>query len=225
MDKSSTTPDTHQTVKKMGWIPTPGQNPDRRRSHDVARHSRFVSTMKFVLPALALTLLALAFFIPAFDKDDAAISLDYQDITVGDHKLTMNKPRFLSSGMDNQQYVVTADSATQVDITSKVIELTNLQADISMKNDRWLSLSAPKGTLNPDLGTLDLQGGINIFSDSGDQIYAKSAHIKLKERVIESPNGLKGHGPMGEIEADSLVADQINGNIKFVGNVKMILYP
>ncbi|MBL4741175.1 MAG: LPS export ABC transporter periplasmic protein LptC [Sneathiella sp.] len=209
----------------MGWIPTPDQNPDRRSSHDAGRHSRFVSTMKFVLPVLALTLLALAFFIPAFEKDDTAISLEYQDVTVGDHKLTMSNPRFLSSDKDGQQYVVTAESATQIDITSKVIELTNLQADISLKNNRWISLSAPKGKLNPDLGILDLQGGIDIFSDSGDQIYTKSAHIKLKERVIETLDGLRGHGPMGEIEADSLVVDQLNGNIKFVGNVKMILYP
>jgi len=225
MGKSSTPTHTEQPITKMGWIPESEQNSDRRGTHDTTRHSRFVSTMKFILPALALILLALAFFIPAIDSDDADISLEYQNVTVGDHKLTMSKPRFLSSGKDNQQYVVTADSATQLDITSKVIDLTNLQADISMKNGRWISLSAPKGRLNPDLGILDLQGGIDIFSDSGEQIYAKSAHIKLKERVIESREGLKGHGPMGEIMADSLVADQLNGNIKFVGNVKMTLYP
>lgn len=181
--------------------------------------------MKFLLPIAALILIALAFFLPTLNQDDTSISLEYQNVTVGDHKLTMSKPKFMSSGKDNQQYVVTADSATQLDINSKIINLTNLQADISLTNNRWLSLSAPKGKLNPDLGTLDLQDGIDIFSDSGNQIYAKSAHIKLKERVIETPEGLNGHGPMGEIEADSLVADQLNGNIKFVGNVKMTLYP
>ncbi|MEP4192261.1 MAG: LPS export ABC transporter periplasmic protein LptC, partial [Sneathiella sp.] len=138
---------------------------------------------------------------------------------------TMTNPRFLSSDDGNQQYVVTADSARQPDPTSRKVILTNLQADITLQNGQWLSLSAPQGNLDPEAGLLDLDGGIEIFSDTGNQIKTKSAHVRLNEKIIESKEGLKGHGPLGEFEADRLVAQQLRGTIRFEGNVKMILYP
>ncbi len=193
--------------------------------YDAGRYSRFVSLMKLILPTVAILLLALAFLLPGFEEEPSAISFDYKDVGVSDQKLTMSNPRFLSSDDGNQQYVVTAQSATQEDLKSKKITLVKLQADITLKNGQWLSLTAPDGTLDPNSGILDLQGGIEIFSDNGNQIHAQSARVNLKEKTIHSPDGLKGHGPMGEIEADSLVADQLNGNMRFEGNVKMILYP
>lgn len=197
----------------------------QRPLYDVGRYTRFVSVMKWMLPTVAIILVALAFLLPGLEEQPDAISFDYKDVGVSDQKLTMRNPRFLSSDDGNQQYVVTAESATQPDLKSKKIDLVKLQADITLQNGQWLSLTAPTGTLDPDAQILNLDGGIDIFSDSGNQIYANSARVDLKEKVIDSPDGLRGHGPMGEIEADRLVADQLRGTIRFEGNVKMILYP
>ncbi|WP_169543802.1 LPS export ABC transporter periplasmic protein LptC [Sneathiella aquimaris] len=193
--------------------------------HQAKRYTSFVSVMKLALPALALILIAVVFLLPSLEKEEDAITLEYKKVTTSPTETRMSNPRFLSSDDGNQQYVVTADSAIQPDINSKEVDLTNLQADITLKTGQWLSMTAPSGRLNPDTGYLDLHGGIEIFSDNGNQIYAESAHVKLRERVIESKEGMKGHGPLGEFEADRLVAKQLNGTIRFEGNVKMILYP
>lgn len=197
----------------------------KQRLYEVGRYTRFVSIMKWALPAIAICLLALAFMLPGFVEQPDAISFNYKDVAVKDQKLTMRNPKFLSSDKGNQSYVVTAESATQVDLKTKKITLVKLQADITLKNGQWLSLTAPMGLLDPDAEILDLEGGIEIFSDNGNQIYADNAHVNLKTHVIESPQGLKAHGPMGELVADKLVADQLNGTIRFEGNVKMTLYP
>lgn len=197
----------------------------RRHAQYTGRHTRFVSVMKWLLPITAIVLIAIAFVIPGLQGEDDTISLEYLKISESDQKLTMTKPRFLSSDKGNQNYMVTADSATQKTTDDKRIELINMQADITLKNGQWISVSAPKGWLNPDTEVLDLTGGVEIFSDNGNQIFAKTAQVTLKEKRVTSPDGLQGHGPLGDLKADSFVANQLTGTLKFVGNVKMTLYP
>ncbi len=197
----------------------------RQRQYHAKRYTSFVSIMKLALPAFALILISIVFVLPSLEEKEDAITLEYKQGNVNKQQTTMTNPRFLSSDDGNQQYVVTADQAFQPDPKSKRVILSNLQADITLKGGQWLSLSAPEGTLDPDTGYLDLEGGIEIFSDGGNQLHTKSAHVDLNARTIESKEGLKGHGPLGEFEADRLVAKQLKGTIRFEGNVKMILYP
>lgn len=196
-----------------------------RRAKSAGRYTRFVSIMKYTLLTIAVTLIALAFLIPSMEKEPDTISLEFQSVSESDQKLTMTKPRYMSSDKGNQQYTVTADSATQEGIGSRKIELVNMQADITLKNGHWLSVSAPKGWLDPESEILDLIGGVEIFSDDGNQIFAKTARVKLNEQRFMSPEGLTGHGPLGDISADSFVANQLAGTLRFEGNVKMTLYP
>ena len=205
---------------------TSGRDADfDRRTKNTGRYTRFVAIMKYTLPALAILLLGIVFMIPALENEPDTISLEYLKVAESNQKLTMSNPRYMSSDKGNQQYTVTADSATQESASSRKIELINLQADITLQNGHWLSVSAPKGWLDPDSETLDLIGGVEIFSDDGNQIYAKSARVKLKEQRFMSPDGLTGHGPLGQLSADSFVANQLAGTLRFEGNVKMTLYP
>ncbi len=197
----------------------------RRHALRSGRHTRFVSVMKWVLPLAAILLLGVAFIMPGLKGEDDKITLDYSNITHNDNKLTMTKPRFLSSDQGNQQYMVTADSASQESAESSRVELVNMQADITLANGQWFSVSAPKGWLDQEKETLDLVGGVEIFSDDGNQIYAKSARVLLGEKRVLSPDGLSGHGPLGDLSSDSFVANQLTGTLKFEGNVKMTLYP
>ncbi|MZR29549.1 LPS export ABC transporter periplasmic protein LptC [Sneathiella litorea] len=189
-----------------------------------ARYSHFVAIIKFILLGLAILLIGLAFILPNLDKPEG-FTFDYADVTVSDDGLTMKNPQYVASDINERQYVVTADTATQKSATASLVSLENLQADITLPSDDWISISAPNGELDTETGILNLYGKIEIYSDSGNQLYANSAQVNLKKQTITSENPLKGHGPLGTIEADSLAADQITGNIRFGGNVKMVINP
>ncbi|MAL79046.1 MAG: LPS export ABC transporter periplasmic protein LptC [Sneathiella sp.] len=189
-----------------------------------ARYSHFVSIIKFILLGLAILLIGLAFILPNLDQPEG-FTLDYADVTVSDDGLTMKNPQYVASDINEQQYVVTADTATQKSPTATLVALKNLQADITLTSGDWISITAPEGELNTETGILDLYGKIDIFSDSGNQLAANSARVDLKQQTVVSQNPLKGHGPLGTIEADSLAADQITGNIRFDGNVKLTINP
>lgn len=189
-----------------------------------ARYSYFVSIIKFILLGLAILLIGLAFILPNLDRPEG-FTLDYADVTVSDDGLTMKNPQYVASDISERQYVVTADTATQKTATASLVSLKNLQADITLSSGDWISVTAPEGELDTETGILNLYGEIDIFSDSGNQLAANSARVDLKNRTINSDKRLKGHGPLGAIEADSLAADQITGNIRFDGNVKLIINP
>ncbi|WP_169566552.1 LPS export ABC transporter periplasmic protein LptC [Sneathiella limimaris] len=197
----------------------------RRKAIQTGTHTRFVSVMKWVLPTLAVILIATAFILPGLQEESEKITLEYLEIAESDHKLTMTNPRFLSSDRGNQQFMVTADSATQQTGAERQIELINLQADITLSSGRWISIAAPKGWLDTEAEALDLVGGVEIFSDDGNQISAETARVLLSEKKVLSPKGLRSHGPLGELSADSFIANQLSGTLKFEGNVKMTLYP
>ena len=186
------------------------------------RYSRFVFWMKFVLPIIAIGLVAYVFILPNLDLSQK-VEIEWADIVLDDESLSMINPQFVGSDADSQQFVVTADKALQSNSGDKEIILSNLQADISLSSGSWISISAASGKLNPATNILDLRGEISIFSDSGDQLLASAATIDLKNKRITSDQPLRGHGPLGQIEADSMSADQITGNIRFTGNVRLVI--
>src|SRR5690606_17434866 len=189
-----------------------------------ARYSHFVSVIKFILLGLAILLIGLAFILPNLDQPEG-FTLDYADVTISDDGLTMKNPHYVASDINEHQYVVTADTSRQKSTTDSLVMLTNIQADITLPSGDWISVTAPEGELDTDTGILDLFGDISIYSDSGNQLAANTARVDLKKRTVTSSNPLRGHGPLGAIEADSLAADQISGNIRFDGNVKVTINP
>ena len=225
MKRADATPTKEEISNEMlggatDFIGTPGLAETKFN----ARYSHFVAIIKFILLGLAILLVGLAFILPNLDTPEG-FKLDYADVTVSDDGLTMKNPQYVASDINERQYVVTADTATQKTATASLVSLKNIQADITLPNQDWISISAPEGELDTETGVLDLYGEIDIFSDSGNQFSANSARVDLKKRTITSENPLKGHGPLGAIEADSLAADQITGNIRFDGNVKMTINP
>jgi lipopolysaccharide export system protein LptC len=185
-------------------------------------YSQFVTWMKYGLPVIALGLIASVFLLPKFDLAKK-VEIEWASIVFDDESLSMVNPRFLGSDIDNQQFVVTADKALQSSTGAKEVTLTNIQADITLNSGRWISIASPSGIFNPETNILDLTGEISIFSDSGDQLIANSATVDLAKKRINSDKPLQGHGPLGQLEADSMSADQMTGNLKFVGNVRLLI--
>lgn len=186
------------------------------------RYSRFVSWMKVGLPIIAIGLIGYVFIFPKFELSQK-VEIEWADIELDDESLSMINPKFVGSDAQNQQFTVTADKALQSSIGDKEVALLNLQADITLASGRWISIAAPSGKLNPATNILDLSGEISIFSDSGDQLLAQTARIDLKNKRITSDRPLQGHGPLGQIRADSMAADQVSGNIRFTGNVRLLI--
>jgi lipopolysaccharide export system protein LptC len=190
-----------------------------------ARHSRFVSMMKFVLPLGALLLLAtVLIYSGVFDSRDK-LDISFHEISALNNDLRMVSPRVTGLDKSGRPYLLTADTATQETGKPSHVSLDNVQADLKLPNDTdWVSLMATSGLLDTETQTIDLKQKIDIYASSGYEFHGTSAAVDFRKGTMSSDEPVRGHGPLGTLRADSMTADNGDETIHFEGHVKVRLY-
>jgi len=191
-----------------------------------ASYSRFVFLMKVVLPTVAVVLVGLIVVWPQLKVDETQFKIGFarlKSTEAGDPSLV--NARFVGSDRDNRPYSVTADLAKHVlDKTAKV-ELEMPKADITTDDGSWLALTANTGFFDREAKTLDLDGDVNMFHDSGFEFMTDSAHIDLGDGIAEGHDPVRGQGPFGTLRAEGFRMEDRGNRIVFTGKSRMVIYP
>ena len=109
-----------------------GRGGGAARAMGRARASRIVAAMKMLLPALAITLVALVVIWPQIGGNPADIPMSQTRITIEDvDTLRMSNPRFVGLDENDQPFEVVAATATQMGDNSEAVELEAPQADMT----------------------------------------------------------------------------------------------
>jgi lipopolysaccharide export system protein LptC len=203
-------------------------SPERRAAPiewQQSRHSRFVSTMKFVLPLGAIVLLGtVLLYSGVFDSRDK-LDISFHEISSLNNDLRMVSPRVTGLDRSGRPYLLTADTATQETDKPSHVSLDNVQADLKLPNDTdWVSLIATSGLLDTETQIIDLQQKIDIYASSGYEFHGTSAAIDFRKGTVSSNEPVQGHGPLGTLRADSMTADNGDETINFKGHVKVCFY-
>lgn len=136
---------------------------------------------------------------------------------------TMIKPHYQGMDVNNQPYTVLADSATQKDKDTVVMQA--VRADVLRTDGKWLALNAAAGELNTQSKQLALTGGVNMFYDGGYEFRSDHAQVDIQEGSAYGDSPVEGQGPLGTLKADSFSVTDRGKVIRFNGSVKMTLYP
>jgi len=205
-----------------------GDTYDARRANvlrSAASYSRFVRTLKIMLPLSAFGVVAAAMLFVLFYDADDTLTLSFTAVEHVDNDLRMVNPRF--SGMDDERrpFLVTATSATQDARDPRNVTLETLQADMALSETSWVSLSAERGALDSEAETLDLSGNISFFTDEGYEFHTEHALVQLREQRVTADTEVSGQGPLGTMRADGFVAEDGGDLLRFTGNVRMRIYP
>jgi len=138
--------------------------------------------------------------------------------------LAMSNAHF--EGVDDQKrpFSVSAEKATQVDNSSDVIDLTALQADMTMKDGAWLSMTADSGRLQRAKKLLDLTGQVNLFHDQGYELHTHDVHIDLAMDSAVGNQAVAGQGPSGELTAEGIEVFDSGQRVIFLGRTHMLFY-
>jgi len=107
----------------------------------------------------------------------------------------------------------------------RTINLETLQADLTLTEESWVSMSANYGILDTEAETIHLTGSISLYSDSGYEFHTEDAFVRLEDRELVTNAPVRGQGPMGLITADRLTAIDAGDRVRFEGNVRMRIYP
>ncbi len=189
----------------------------------LSRRRRFVRFMKFILPALALAILTTVFVWPQVSK--RGIPIGIMSVESENAALVMNNPRYRGSDADGQPYVVTADRAIQDPQDDKQVTLDRVQADFSMNDGQWWSLTSDTGVYNGNSQLLHLFGNIAVFGDKGYEMHGHSAEVDMKTKIISSDDKVWGQTTMGTINANGLRVYDKGRVVVFINGVKTKIFP
>lgn len=195
----------------------------RGSAMEALRYTRFVAVMKRALPIAAFVVIGsvAAFFF--LQRQPQRMQMAYARLHI-QNDLTMEKPRLSGADSRGNPFVITADKAVQIGSDAKRARLQNVQADLTIGKQDWISATAAHGIVDSDAGSLALGGGIAIFSDQGYELHTQSAQVDLGNGVMTGPT-ITGHGPLGTLRADRFRMDQNSRQILLEGNVHMTLIP
>ncbi len=211
----------------------------RATSIDVQRYTRFVRIMKRALPMAAAALLAavIAYSLQPRLQDSKKLKLTLQRLDIVNNDLTMIKPRLTGVDSSGNPFVVTADQAIQYPNDGKRAWLTNVDADLTLRNGTWLNARATHGQLDDSAplpasraakskqgGKLALDGIVDVYTDNGYEVHTTKAGIDMASGIVVGNRPVKGQGSFGTFRADRFKIDRDTKLVYLYGNVHMRLY-
>ena len=199
--------------------------PDVPRRHTVG-YSRFVSTMKLLLPTAAVVLIALIALWPHLQPQDNRFRIGFAALKAREtDDPAMVNARYVGTDKNSQLFSITADLAKNLLRGVPEVELEMPKADISLDDGSWLVLTAETGIYNRNFKTLDLIGAVNLFQDSGYEIRTQKAYVDLEHGIAVGTVPVEGQGPFGELYAQGFHLEEKGKIITFTGKAKLVLYP
>ena len=189
---------------------------------DAARYTRFVRRMKRLLSfsAFAIIFAVLAFFV--VQRAPRELSLSFNKIGVIENDLAMTNPRLSGADAGGNPFVITAKEAVQDADNAKRYTLKTIEADMNTPQG-WVNARAGAGVVDMNAQTMDLTGGIDLFTDNGYELHTSTAAVDLKGNLVTGNQPVNGQGPMGSMRADTFQYDRNAGLLTLAGRVTMTM--
>ncbi|NVK19366.1 MAG: LPS export ABC transporter periplasmic protein LptC [Methylocystaceae bacterium] len=196
-----------------------------KRSKFSRAYSRFVQTLKLLLPFLAVILVIMIVIWPHLRADSKRFSIGFSNIELSEAKdPSMINARYTGTDNDNQPFAVTADIAKRIEGDTQSILLEVPKADITLSDGSWLVLTSENGIYDRPTQYLELDGAVNLFHDSGYEMHTQTAGIDLANGSAEGHNPVVGQGPFGRIESEGFRLIDKGKTIIFTGKTSAKLY-
>ncbi len=215
-----------QQPKSQGPASHPYSRSARLPRRFTQTYSRFVSMMKFLLPVVALVLVGLVILWPYLGTDDLRFRIGFAAIKASvSTDPSMVNPRFVGTDSENKPFSVTADLARSQGAVTEKVELEMPKADITLNDGTWLVLTAEQGVFTHQDNTLDLEGSVNLFHDSGYEFRTEKAAIDLQTGSAAGNLPVEGQGGFGVLNAEGFKLVDKGKTIYFTGKSKLVLFP
>ena len=182
--------------------------------------------MKQLLPVFAASVVAPVVIWPQLQEKPEAFRLGLSSISIHEKSgQQVVNARFTGSDAEARPFTVTADSAIQRMDTGDAFELELPKADISMADGSWIAVAAETGTYHKKKQILALDGGVNMFHDSGFEFRTRKAEIDLARGTASGRQPVSGQAPFGTLAGAGFVVLDRGSRIIFTGKEKLVFFP
>lgn len=213
-------------TEPVSAAPRPQRNWSSRvrvSAHQTERYSRFVVLAKRGLLIAAGVLIAAVLVYSLQPRQRERLAMNFERLGIVNNDLAMIKPRLSGRNEEGDPYVVTAERAIQDRTNAKRARLTNIEADVTLKDGTWVGATAPTGLLDATAHTLVLAGAVALYSDKGYEAHTTAANVDMHSGLIAGDRAVSGQGPLGTFRADRFKIDRIKKMVFLSGNVHMVV--
>jgi len=182
--------------------------------------------MKYLLPAVAMVLVALVAVWPHLTTKDNGFRIGFSALKAretGDP--SMVNARYVGSDKNDQLFSITADLVRNAMMDAATVELVMPKADITLEDGSWLVLTAETGVFKRAAKTLELAGTVNLFHDSGYEFRTEKVTIDLDNGSALGTEPVEGQGPFGDLSGEGFVLRDKGKTIIFTGKARLFIYP
>jgi lipopolysaccharide export system protein LptC len=149
--------------------------------------------------------------------------MGYERLGHVENDLAMIKPRLTGQDAKGNPFVITAEAAVQDAKNPKRARLNKVEADLALDKQGWINADAAAGMVDMRAGALELNGGINVFSEEGYELHTQSASVDLNKGVVHGREEVTGQGPLGSLRADTFQFDRNSRILTLDGHVRMTI--
>ena len=185
-------------------------------------YSRFVRSMRYILPLAALGLVAVA--LTWHENDERlAPALPPAELRTGEavqHELL--SPSFTGVDAEGRPFEIRAGRATQDTLRPGLVQLDAPGASLRPADAPQMDLSAQRGVYEQDSEKLFLEGDVTLERD-GYRLETGELRVNLKTQDAFSGKDVRVTGPAGDIAASGLEARQGAGTLIFKGPATLTL--
>jgi lipopolysaccharide export system protein LptC len=190
------------------------------------RYSRMIELLRYLLPAVALSLIALVALWPQLIGGAGGLIVPiFANVEIDGDVMRMHNPRYVGRTQDNKPYEVTADSAYADPRRPDRVKLDHPAGALTSAGPRDLNLTAESGLYNRTADNLDLRGAVQLTTSDGYRFDTERANIDLQGGVVIGNQPIQGSGPTGTLSADRFEIRDKGDLLRFEGRVKVTLPP
>ncbi|MBK6895892.1 MAG: LPS export ABC transporter periplasmic protein LptC [Alphaproteobacteria bacterium] len=188
-------------------------------------YTKFVRTLRLVLPLLAAGIVMVLFLWPAGDEEAIIPVKQDKEMLKGQNvaKNELTNPHFESADKKNNPYKISALRAVMGEKNENLIMMEQPVGEMRMENGAKVRVTSRTGAYRRDTERFYLNGAVDITHDRGYTLKSEETHFDLKAKLAWSDVDVTATGPDVSISAKGLRADNEKGTLLFTGPATLTL--
>lgn len=188
-------------------------------------YTKFVRTLRLVLPLLAAGIVMVLFLWPAGDEEAIMPVRQDKDMLKGQTiaKNELTNPYFESADQKNNPYTIRAVRAVMGEKNENLIMMEEPEGEMTLQNGAKVRVTSRTGAYRRDTERFYLSGAVDITHDRGYTLKSEETHFDLKAKLAWSDLDVTATGPDVSIAAKGLKADNDKGTLFFTGPATLTL--
>lgn len=171
-----------------------------------SRHDTVMALLKWLLPALALAVLATIVIWPLTKVSEFSFLLAKDKVAMAAERLRIDNAVYRGETEKGEAFVISARGAVQRSSAVAIVELTALQATLAMVEGP-AKVMAPSGRYFIETDRLQVAGPVRLDSAAGYTLDSATIDIDLNTREVTSAQPLTGTLPIGSFRAGNFKGD------------------